>query len=219
MTDGQRMRNTIMAGNGSPEQSPGASAAMQERAQKTRIKLIEAAIRLLATQGYAATTMAKVARAANVSSGPRQYHFPRPADLFLAVISHIQARQVSQLAEPGATEQGVARLAAQFQALLIHAGSQDHVAMLELKMAMRGDPALQAAIGPKIRAFEERADLNFLTAFRHGGLGDQQLIALRAMMAATLRGIAIAGFERDQTDIKSEIGQMLPRMLGSLLQD
>jgi AcrR family transcriptional regulator len=193
--------------------------ATQERARQTRLKLIEAAIQLLASHGYAATTMARIAKAASVSAGPRQYHFPRPVDLFAAVVAHIHEKQLGRVMMADLPPKGQDRIARQFQAAIRNAGSVEHIAMLELKMAMRGDPELQMAVGPKIRAFEDRADQGFLGVFGDRGLTDAELIAIRGIMAATLRGIAIAGLERDQTDVKDEIGRLLPRMIGLLAAD
>jgi len=190
----------------------------QARSLETRQKLVDAAIELLATHGYAATTMAQVAKAAGISAGPRRYYFPNPTDLFVAVVDEIHAASRARLAAANEESDLRARVAGRFLASLKTVGSTEHMAMLELKMAIRGDPDLRRAIGPKIRAFEDRADSSFLDGLRQTGLPEGEIVALRAIMAATLRGLAIASIERDQTDIIAEVARLLPDMITQRLK-
>ena len=185
----------------------------QARSQETRQKLVLAAIEVLATVGYAATTMARVAQVAGVSPGPRQYYFPRFTDLFVAVVEHVHADLEARVAAFEHLTDPAERIRVRFGAVLANVASPSHMAMLELKMACRGDAGLRDAIGPTIRAFEERADERFLAAMRSTGLPDPELLALRAMMAATLRGLAIASIDHDQTAVLAEVERILPEMV------
>lgn len=187
--------------------------AKQARSQETRVRLVEAAIQMLATHGYAATTMSKVAALAGVSPGPRQYYFPKSIDLFTAVVEKIQADNESRAAAFDSVKDVGERLTLRFTALLEGVGSPQHMAMLELKMACRGDDTLRRAISPSIRAFEERADERFMSFLRDSGRSERELRALRAILAATLRGIAIAAIERDQADVIEDVRRVLPEML------
>lgn len=199
--------------------SAPARIGKQARSLETRQKLVTTAIELLATHGYAATTMTRVASAAGISAGPRRYYFPNPADLFAAVVDEIHTTNQTQIGAALAEQSDLqSRLRAQFLVSLGNVGSPQHMAMLELKMAIRGDPDLRRAIGPKIRAYEERADNRFLHAVRETGLPEGEIVALRAIMAATLRGLAIAAIERDQTDIIADVARLIPEMVTQRLR-
>lgn len=179
---------------------------------------MDAAIEVLATVGYSATTMARVSHAAGVSPGPRQYYFPRSTDLFVAVVEHVHASLRARVAKFDAVTDPAQRIRQRFHVLLGNVASPEHMAMLELKMACRGDAELREAIGPTIREFEDQADENFLAAMRTTGLPDRELIALRAVMAATLRGLAIASIDQDQTAVLTDIDRLLPEMVIARLQ-
>ncbi len=187
--------------------------AKQARSHETRVRLVEAAIQMLATHGYAATTMSKVAASAGVSPGPRQYYFPKAVDLFAAVVEKVQANTGARAAAFDGIEDAGERLTLRFRAMLDGVGSPEHMAMLELKMACRGDDTLRRAISPNIRAFEDRADEHFMSFLRDSGRSERELRALRAILAATLRGIAIAAIERDQADVIEDVRRVLPEML------
>ena len=202
----------------SPAPSPAGRIGKQARSQEMRQKLIATAIELLATHGYAATTMARVAQVAGVSAGPRRYYFPNPTDLFAAVVDELHAANAARMEGIARDGDLRTRATARFLASLGTVGSPQHLAMLELKMAIRGDPELRRAIGPKIRAFEERADGRFLHDLRDTGLPEGEIVALRAIMAATLRGLAIASIERDQTDIIAEVARLIPEMIARRLE-
>jgi AcrR family transcriptional regulator len=78
-------------------------ATQAQRREATRGKLIEAAQRLFAAEGYEATRTQAVLEAAGVSRGALYHHFPTKQDLFAAVFE-----QVSR----GAIERAVSRLRA-----------------------------------------------------------------------------------------------------------
>ena len=52
-----------------------------KKADETRAKLLDAALEVMASRGYAEATMAEIARAAGVSKGLAYYHFSSKADL------------------------------------------------------------------------------------------------------------------------------------------
>jgi nitroreductase len=60
-----------------------------ERSAATRTQVIAAARALFTSEGYAATSMAQVARAAEVSTGALYHHWTTKVDLLAAVVSHL----------------------------------------------------------------------------------------------------------------------------------
>ena len=63
-----------------------------ERTQDMRRRILDAAVDLLASKGYAGFRTADVAAAAGVSRGAQTHHFPSKNDLVVAVVEHVFRR-------------------------------------------------------------------------------------------------------------------------------
>ena len=68
----------------------------QERAARTRVEILEAAIRLFARRGILATTMSELAKAIRMTPGALYWHFPTKEDLLLAAIEELNRRYVDE---------------------------------------------------------------------------------------------------------------------------
>jgi AcrR family transcriptional regulator len=64
----------------------------QERAVRTRVEILEAAIKLFARRGILATTMSELAKAIRMTPGALYWHFPTKEDLLLASIEELHRR-------------------------------------------------------------------------------------------------------------------------------
>ena len=62
----------------------------KEDAEKTRLKIIEAALTLFSRNGYSNTTLAMIGSEAGYSRGPIYWHFKNKEDLFQAVLGYSQ---------------------------------------------------------------------------------------------------------------------------------
>jgi len=62
----------------------------KEDAEKTRLKIIEAALTLFSRNGYSNTTLAMIGTEAGYSRGPIYWHFKNKDDLFQAVLAYSQ---------------------------------------------------------------------------------------------------------------------------------
>src|SRR4029453_5973258 len=60
------------------------------KSQRTRTRILDAAMRLFAEIGYHAATNAGIAAAAQLTRGARRYHFPTREELVEAAIAHIE---------------------------------------------------------------------------------------------------------------------------------
>lgn len=114
----------------------------------TREKIIDSGVELLQSQGIAALTQPRVARAAGVSQGNLTYHFPTRDDLLVAV-----------------AEAAIERVLASLKAIALDAAHADLAAvlgdviprqapvrvMLGLIVAAEDNPALRAALGGLVR--------------------------------------------------------------------
>lgn len=62
----------------------------KEDAEKTRLKIIEAALTLFSRNGYSNTTLGMIGTAAGYSRGPIYWHFKNKDDLYQAVLAYSQ---------------------------------------------------------------------------------------------------------------------------------
>ncbi|GAA4682944.1 TetR/AcrR family transcriptional regulator [Streptomyces chumphonensis] len=67
---------------------PGATAGTSARRSATRQKLYEAAVHLIAEQGFSATTVDEIAEAAGVAKGTVYYNFASKNELFEELLRH-----------------------------------------------------------------------------------------------------------------------------------
>jgi AcrR family transcriptional regulator len=176
----------------------------------TRDLLISAAIKCLAEVGYAGATMRLVSDVAGVTQGPRQYYFPTPVKLYEAVVDRIQTGADDWFEDVRAKVEGCSPEEI-IRAVVIPAfrncGSDNHLSMIELKLACRGNPALRAAIEKKIVEYETRNDQVWVDLLGETGLSETELVEIRTVVAAALRGwgVAIAsGGKRKHSPIVGE---------------
>ncbi len=71
----------------------------QERAARTRVEIMEAAITLFARRGILATTMAELAKAIRMTPGALYWHFPTKEDLLLSAIDELHERFLNEFKE------------------------------------------------------------------------------------------------------------------------
>jgi len=124
----------------------------EQRSAETRGKLIETAIELLYRSGYPATTTIMVAKQAKVSRGAMLHQFRTRVDLLAAVAEYVVAQHQNyrreQLASAGT---GLQRFVAAGEiAWQLHC-QPSAIALLEITMATRSDPALRRRLAPIIK--------------------------------------------------------------------
>lgn len=77
---------------------PAKREIKQERAARTRVEILEAAITLFARRGYLSTTMSDLAKAIRMTPGALYWHFPTKEDLLLAAIEELHQRYLMEFA-------------------------------------------------------------------------------------------------------------------------
>ena len=95
----------------------------KEEAEKTRLKVIEAALTLFSRNGYSSTTLAMIAKEAGYSRGPIYWHFKNKDDLYQAVLAYSQEPLDALVAEAAASHQqplqAIERFASRWLELLV----------------------------------------------------------------------------------------------------
>jgi AcrR family transcriptional regulator len=89
-----------------PGKTRSGQALGGSRGDRTRGRLLEAAVELLEEGGYAAASVAAIAARAGVAAGALYRHFPSKADLFVEIVREMAARELAALGETSAREAG-----------------------------------------------------------------------------------------------------------------
>ena len=82
--------------------TPNAPPARTPRGDATRERLLEAAVELLETGGYAAASVASISARAGVAAGALYRHFPSKAELIAEVFRAVAERELAELYEASA---------------------------------------------------------------------------------------------------------------------
>lgn len=172
--------------------SRAAPVPKAEQSRRTRELVIQTGIRCLSRYGYAQTTLLLIANEAGVSRGPLHYHFKDKNDLMAAIAAALPRRvspevraRLERVADP--LERFVAVIDV---ALEGHTGDH-HFAAMELIMASRNEPELAAAIGPHFDEAEAGTDAWWLEYMKGLNRPAEELLALRHVAVACLRGLAV----------------------------
>ncbi len=125
------------------------------KSARTRVRILDAALRLLARDGYQQLAISGVAAAAGLSRAAMIYHFPTRRALVEALVAHVTRLRVARY------EAGVAAIRhrpdfAERAVELAWEQAQDEAfaAFAELAQAARTDPELGAIFRPAMAAFD-----------------------------------------------------------------
>jgi AcrR family transcriptional regulator len=166
-------------------------AATQARAQDTRKRLIEAAVASLTRYGFGGATMARISKMAGVSAGPRQYYFPTTAHLFATVLDHLLKQQGRVYSEPPMPKDADEHIRELIRRSINYAGTPNHIAILEIKLALKHDSALRRLVAAKLDSIEAQADLVWIEAFKSCGADGETVQHTRRILASISRGLAL----------------------------
>jgi AcrR family transcriptional regulator len=162
------------------------------KSRRTRARILEEAVQVIAGHGYAAATNAAVAEAAGITRGAMLYHFPTRDDLLQGVIEHLQAeratlfRRAAEDLPPGAdvTEHAIDS----YWELLRHPAFS---AFTELETAARTDAAVASLIATARAEFDRAQIGDHFLKMLHAGAGPR-FQASRDLARFMLEGLARA---------------------------
>jgi AcrR family transcriptional regulator len=168
----------------------------EERRQKARGRLLAAAYRVFADEGYAAASLDRIAREAGYTKGTIYLYFTDKAELFLAVMEERLARQRRALLDALSWDRPIAETVA---ACLDAAcgGDEDPRAWCSLAMeftahAMRGNDAVRRRIAEMYTGFR-RFLAGLLDEGKTRGVVDPTVDSMQmaAVLVACTDGLAI----------------------------
>ncbi|ATQ44538.1 TetR/AcrR family transcriptional regulator [Caulobacter mirabilis] len=170
------------------------------KSRRTRARILDEAVRVIAHQGYAATTNAAVAEAAGITRGAMLYHFPTRESLLEATIGYIQAQRAAlfrSATESLPTGGDVTEHAIESYWELLH--RDPFVAFAELEAAARTDPMIRDLLAPAQAEFDRAQIGDHFLKMLHAGAGPR-FQASRDLARFMLEGMARANvtYDRDE---------------------
>lgn len=170
------------------------------KSRRTRARILDEAVRVIAEQGYAATTNAAVAEAAGITRGAMLYHFPTRETLLKAAIEHIQGQRAALFRDaadslpPGGD---VTEHAIETYWDLLH--RTPFVAFAELEAASRTDPLVRELLAPSLADFDRAQIGDHFLKMLHAGAGPR-FQASRDLARFMLEGMARAQVTYDKDE-------------------
>ncbi len=172
-------------------------APQQARAVRTRERLLTAALQVLYERGYADTTTIAVCEQAGLSRGAQLHHFPNKAELVRASIEYLADQRAGEIrTEAAALPPGGDRVDIALGMLERTFTGRQFTLALEVWVAARTDPELQAALAP----LEQRIgrELFRLTVEVLGVDGSRPDVRQAVQLTLDLmRGLGLAGLLTD----------------------
>ncbi|HEX6231421.1 MAG TPA: TetR/AcrR family transcriptional regulator [Actinomycetota bacterium] len=160
---------------------PARTTARGARAAETRVRILEAARRVLAEEGTERFTTRRVAQLAGVSHGMCHYHFKDKRELILALLVHARRDWVEPLEElvdgPGSAEQRMRAIIAWMAAPATTEVMRVHTALLSFALqddVVRGRLAREYARwrAPFVKLFRELGQERGLDGLDARSLGE-----------------------------------------------
>jgi len=138
-----------------PEDNPKSSRKWQsQKSSLTRDRIVIAALECIVEFGYESTTLAKIAKAAKVSQGSMQYHFPAKLDAIKAAVNYLLAKRLTDhQRDLEDVPNGVDSMAHAIEVYWHHLNEGHYVAYQDLVIAARTHPELATVLRPTYQRF------------------------------------------------------------------
>lgn len=160
----------------------------QEKSQRARDAICEAAIESLYKVGYADTTLIRVAEMAGFSKGALQHHFPTKEDLITATADRLLERSVPI---PRKRKGELTVAAALLYSWKKMVNTPQYRALLEVLNATRTDKKLQDRLSEKLIAWGLAMDEHAVKTYKSINGTDEDVEALMKMTRSFMRGLVI----------------------------
>lgn len=182
--------------------SPVRGRRTQEaRRSESRRRLLAAAAQSLGAVGFSGTTVAEIARRAGLSLGCLQHHFPEKRDLLAAAVEHVFEQHRAQLlaslvALPDSPDRALRALDMLWQSMQ----GEAFVAYLELLVAARTDPALQAHVERTAQRMGDATKATFDALYSPPAVALPFADVMPALVMGVLEGAMLGKIARPQGD-------------------
>ncbi len=191
---------------GSPARQyrPAVRVTRTEQRERTRERLLDAAMMSLVEHGYAGTTTQRIQERAGVSRGALLHHFASKANLFVAATHHLADIRLAHVREIAAQAHGRPDARRQVISAMREAmAGPPFQAAMELWSASRTDPELRAALLPAERRLG-RAVRQLFDEFVH--IDDPQQAQVRfESLLALVRGLELTRIMRHDPTVADRV--------------
>jgi AcrR family transcriptional regulator len=164
----------------------------EQRRNRTKERVLNAALDILAEQGYARLTTTAVAARAGVSRGAQENYYRTKADLIVAATAHAMDVATRQAAKSAAQAKNspdpIAAFLADGRAFFL---SRSYRAMVELALAGRNDPTLSRIHRDAFVKFRRDLDKVWIGTLCATGLPRAAVSQFVELTVFLLRGLAL----------------------------
>jgi AcrR family transcriptional regulator len=181
------------------------------KSQKTRARILDCAMRLIAEIGYHAATNPVIADAAGLTRGAMLYHFPTREALVEAAVAHIQAERSTLFraaAENLPAGADVTEHAIDSYWDLLHSDAVP--GLRRAGGAGRTDPAIHALLAPAQAEFDRAQAGDHFLKILHAGAGPR-FQASRDLARFMLEGLARTTLTYDKDGRKERLLMLIKR--------
>lgn len=187
------MKTTRQAGRSSRTAAGNRRLSNEERTASTRRLIIQAAIKLLAEQGFVGLTNSALCEQTKLSNGALMHHFPSRPELLEATIQsayhHLTEYRHRQLAP---LQVGLERFRAIIDLAWATSSMPEGIAVNEIRIGARCDSALAKALSPSLTFIADDYGRFVNRHAREAGLTDSdEMRGLWAATAMAVRSLAI----------------------------
>jgi AcrR family transcriptional regulator len=164
----------------------------EQRRRETRERILAATLEVLSRDGHTRFTTTHVAATAGVSRGAQENYYPTKTALLAAATAHAMDRAAEQAASSAASasrsDDAIAAFVDDASAFFL---SRTYVAMEELALAGRDDPALSKIHADAFRKFRKVHDRIWIDALVRAGYRAAEARSFVEMTIYLLRGLAL----------------------------
>ena len=177
--------------------APSRAVPDTPKSRRTRARILDVAMSMIAEIGYAGAANPKIAEAAGLTRGAMLYHFPDRQSLVEAVVDHIQSARQALLQEAvNSAPHGADRTDHAIDAYWRVLNEPAFIAFAELERAARTDAMVQAQVAEAQAAFDRAEVGDHLFDLVQGGKG-ARFQAGRDLARFMLEGLAQAKLAYD----------------------
>lgn len=178
--------------------STPAHRTREERTADSRARILDAAVRCLVEDGYAAATTLRIQAMADVSRGRLLHHFPSRDLLLVAAAQHLAARRIQATEERVVTLPDGAERLDQVVELLWETFHEPHFwAAVELWSAARTNPQLAAVLRPEERRLGRVVRTAVEHMFGEPHVAHPRFDQLGELLVTSMRGVSLTySFDR-----------------------
>jgi|1185.fasta_scaffold479225_2 AcrR family transcriptional regulator len=188
-----------------------------QRRQATSRALLDSAIASVNGLGVAGATVQLIARRAGATTGAVQHLFGHRDGLMLAVVEdfggHLQAVSKAVVGDGSIAQ----RVSAGIDAYWNLFSGEHFLAVVQIMLEARHDPALYAKMFERMKGYEAELDRHWVRMFQGCGIGPQRIKVARHLAIAALRGLSVRMvYRQDRTRWSAEL-RLLKELIAEAL--